>query len=427
MKILAMFIEKNNLYEFSIQELLSLFQIFNIPTTKLFKYESDIPEIDYPFLTPHRFPNFPFVVLDIPLEFHPKLSLVLERAASLTRFTYVLASGPTQALFQEDLIKNNSSIIEETESALTFCLDVKTHNFKLSCAQKIERQKNLNLPLFKGKCDLENPQRVFIITENYTIHGVLTFKFLAKSLLAVRKIKPYFTKYNLTDRVCLGPTSTTAELAFMMCNQALVSPASTVFDPFVGTGSILISATYFGAICYGTDIDMRVLQGYAVAQLNKKSSFFGQITPLTKNNVFLNFKQYCLPVPEILRADCSSHHFKYSGLFDSIICDPPYGIRAAAKQTSLKSDEPDVNIHKDNYIIPTAKSNCLELTNRLFSLANENLKINGRLVFLYPVLTGDDPLEDFKCVLNFELVSATKNKLCTGVFARYLFTFKKIN
>jgi len=45
----------------------------------------------------------------------------------------------------------------------------------------------------------------------------------------------------------------------MMCNQGKVTKNSIVFDPFSGTGSILISASYFGALCYGGDIDIRVL------------------------------------------------------------------------------------------------------------------------------------------------------------------------
>ncbi|KFG34354.1 putative methyltransferase, partial [Toxoplasma gondii GAB2-2007-GAL-DOM2] len=49
---------------------------------------------------------------------------------------------------------------------------------------------------------------------------------------------------------------------------AHVKRGTLVLDPFVGTGSILISASYYGATCVGSDIDIRVLKGYSVAYLN---------------------------------------------------------------------------------------------------------------------------------------------------------------
>jgi tRNA (guanine10-N2)-methyltransferase len=39
-----------------------------------------------------------------------------------------------------------------------------------------------------------------------------------------------------------------AEMAFLMANQALVMPGKLVYDPFVGTGSILVAAAHFGAM-----------------------------------------------------------------------------------------------------------------------------------------------------------------------------------
>lgn len=39
-----------------------------------------------------------------------------------------------------------------------------------------------------------------------------------------------------------------------------VSRGSLVFDPFVGTGSILVAAAHRGAYTFGADIDMRVIK-----------------------------------------------------------------------------------------------------------------------------------------------------------------------
>ena len=54
-------------------------------------------------------------------------------------------------------------------------------------------------------------------------------------------------KYELSRRCYLGPTAMDAEVALLMANQAKVGPATLVYDPFVGTGSILVAAAHFGA------------------------------------------------------------------------------------------------------------------------------------------------------------------------------------
>lgn len=48
-----------------------------------------------------------------------------------------------------------------------------------------------------------------------------------------------------------------AELSLIMANQAKVSPGKFVYDPFVGTGSMLYTSAFFGAAVIGSDIDGR--------------------------------------------------------------------------------------------------------------------------------------------------------------------------
>lgn len=97
--------------------------------------------------------------------------------------------------------------------------------------------------------------------------------------------------YDLKKRKYLGPTSTCAELSFLMSNQILSRPGCLVWDCFAGTGSLLIAATVHGAHCIGTDIDVRVLKGI---KKGKKA-----------DSVRTNFSQYHLPFPELIRADLS--------------------------------------------------------------------------------------------------------------------------
>ena len=50
-------------------------------------------------------------------------------------------------------------------------------------------------------------------------------------------------------------------------------------------------------------------------------------------DIFTNFEEYGLPKPEILRMDSTVGLLKSENLFDAIICDPPYGWRASARES----------------------------------------------------------------------------------------------
>jgi tRNA (guanine10-N2)-methyltransferase len=118
-----------------------------------------------------------------------------------------------------------------------------------------------------------------------------------------------------------------AELAFVMANLAKVRRGSVVYDPFVGTGSILVACALRGAgHVVGSDIDIRVLRGKGPGQ-----------------NIGSNFAQFGLPRPELLRTDNAIYrrHFRaHRPLYDAIVTDPPYGIRAGARRCGSRLDQP---------------------------------------------------------------------------------------
>ena len=98
----------------------------------------------------------------------------------------------------------------------------------------------------------------------------------------------------------VGPTSTCAELSFLMSNQVLSRKGAIMWDCFSGTGSLLVAATAHGANCIGTDIDVRVLKGM---KKGKKAE-----------SVRTNFEQYHLRFPELVRADLSSLPLRFDNL-----------------------------------------------------------------------------------------------------------------
>lgn len=107
--------------------------------------------------------------------------------------------------------------------------------------------------LLQGHVDLKNPQHKFWIieTDGFAMNNGLP-PVVNKSIIFGREVgvsdRKSVVKYELSRRKYLGPTAMDAEIALLMANQALVQRGMLVYDPFVGTGSILVGAAHFGAM-----------------------------------------------------------------------------------------------------------------------------------------------------------------------------------
>lgn len=66
---------------------------------------------------------------------------------------------------------------------------------------------------------------------------------------------------SLKKRSYIGNTSMESEMCIIMANMAQAGPSSFVYDPFVGTGSMLYACSLFGSMAFGSDIDGRMLRG----------------------------------------------------------------------------------------------------------------------------------------------------------------------
>jgi tRNA (guanine10-N2)-methyltransferase len=147
----------------------------------------------------------------------------------------------------------------------------------------------------------------------------------------------------------------------------------------VGTGSILLTCALKGGFCYGSDIDIRVIRGRN-----------------DDENILANFRQYNLPRPEIVRSDNSLHdrHFrrKIPLKFDAIVCDPPYGIRAGARQSGTKQNEVRA-VQEDkrhDHIAQTKPYPVSDVMADLLNVAAEMLEMHGRLVYIIPSMNDFD-------------------------------------
>ena len=107
---------------------------------------------------------------------------------------------------------------------------------------------------------LRNPDHNFWLleTDNYGVNNGLP-PVVQKRIFFGREVggadRKLIPTYQLKSRTYLGPTAMDAEMAFLMANQALATPGKLVYDPFVGTGSILVAAAHFGAmtmVCFSS-------------------------------------------------------------------------------------------------------------------------------------------------------------------------------
>lgn len=87
----------------------------------------------------------------------------------------------------------------------------------------------------------------------------------------------------------------------------------------------------------GSDLDMRVLKGYGVGTKTKNKGIEG-LDKIDKFNIYTNFKHYKLPIPDFMAMDVSALQFKRP-IFDSIVCDPPYGVRARSQKAGIRESK----------------------------------------------------------------------------------------
>ena len=131
----------------------------------------------------------------------------------------------------------------------------------------------------------------------------------------------------MKDRGFIGNTSMDPLLSLVMANQAQIAPSQLVYDPFVGTGSLLVGAAHFGAHVAGADLDYNLIHSRGL------SSRQGQKYRAKHETIHNNLKQYGLAdkFVDILVADFSTGYIRSDFKFDAIVTDPPYGIRGKPK------------------------------------------------------------------------------------------------
>lgn len=374
-------------------------------------------------LPKHHHPDSPFHFVNLPSE---DIARSIANRSILVKGMYEVWGEGSSYAELEEAIRNypEDRMLPYLSSDTTFKITVDSFGKVFSFQEQNDRIKGLSYVPFKGRVNLKNPDHKFWLmeTDDYGVNNGLPpvaerrIFFGREVGAADRKLIP---TYQLKSRNYLGPTAMDAEMAFLMANQALVKPGKLVYDPFVGTGSILVAAAHFGAMTMGADIDIRVVRDGR-----------GPDT-----NVWSNFKQYGLQIPMgLLRADNNLPPWRpgLKEVFDAIICDPPYGVRAGGRKSGgrklLKGVVDPYTVPDDKRVghIPSTAPYCLsECVHDLLDIAGRMLVMGGRLVYFYPVLREDstqNPFPEHPC---FKLV-ASSEQILSSRYSRVLLTMLKI-
>jgi len=148
-------------------------------------------------------------------------------------------------------------------------------------------------------------------------------------------------------------------------------------------------------------------------------------------NVFSNFNQYNLVRPELVRSDNALFHRHYrtdKPIYDAIICDPPYGIRAGARKSGSRREgavKPVQEEHRWDHIAQTKPYIVSDVMADLLDVAARSLVKNGRLVYIIPSMLDFDEDVDLPRHPCLRLVHSCYQPLSSQL-GRRMVTMKKI-
>ena len=158
------------------------------------------------------------------------------------------------------------------------------------------------------KVSLKNPDKTFlgIITSEKLVLGLKLTDITSKTFSERRpRKKPFF-----------HPSAMPSKIARCMVNLAHAKAESLLLDPFCGTGTSLIEATYIGCQAVGVDAQKRMIMG-----IRKNLRFFNIAA---EGLVLADARQ--LPLTKV----------------DCIVTDPPYGRSSSTLKSTTKQLVKDV-------------------------------------------------------------------------------------
>lgn len=147
--------------------------------------------------------------------------------------------------------------------------------------------------------------------------GKTVFKLSYLSIFYKKTARGHSKTFGVKNLEFIGRTSMTIENTVFMTNLCDVRPGMIVYDPCVGSGSLLIGAALFGAYVLGSDMDFNEMVGNMVHKTKIRTKLLGfQIGD--------NFKRFNGKFLGAVQAEIGKSPIVYA---DRILMDMPYGVR----------------------------------------------------------------------------------------------------
>ncbi|XP_065660331.1 tRNA (guanine(10)-N2)-methyltransferase homolog isoform X2 [Hydra vulgaris] len=389
--------------DFRLTELQSICNIFNIPVIMYL----DQYDISRPYLI-------------ISVDSVTMVQQILSRSVLLKSISEYWAEGVSL----EDVGANFKQFCDfkkNTSDKESFKFQIESTNKKLSMEEKVHYMESLQRYVeFSGEVDLKSPTAVYLLMLHFNAEKIPSHIYFGK-LVGVSQ-RNQIHVFNLKTRYFIGNTSMDPQLAFIMANIAEVQNKSFCYDPFVGTGSIILACSHFGGISGGSDIDFNVVFGRG------KSSRAGSNLKAQDEIVRTNFEHYKIERKywDILACDATHMPIRANELFDVIVTDPPYGIREGGRKLGSKKDstwEIPENLREEH--IPAKKFHALSsIIMDLFEFSFKYLVVGGRLVYWLPVFRPSYSGEIIPKYPGFKLTANCEQVLTTNI-SRRLITMAK--
>ncbi|XP_034941114.1 LOW QUALITY PROTEIN: tRNA (guanine(10)-N2)-methyltransferase homolog [Chelonus insularis] len=267
----------------------------------------------------------------------------------------------------------------------SFKIIVETFCKHITQTEKVNKIESLSYLPLEGPVNLKTPDNIFYYIEYYGIEpnnspekpeGLFFGRWICNGQ------RDLIQKLSLKTRKFIGTTSMDPQLSLLMANQAKVTNGDIIFDPFVGTGSLLVAAAQFGGYILGADIDFMMLHA------RTRPTRITQKTRSRDESVAANMEQYGKSsyYLDVVVSDFSKTIWKPEMRVNAIITDPPYGIREATERVgSIKSNPTIDEHHADTHIPSKIFYNSSHMFRDLLNFAAQHLELNGRLVCWFPV------------------------------------------
>ncbi|KAG9316557.1 tRNA guanosine-2'-O-methyltransferase [Chiua virens] len=368
----------------------------------------------------------PFMILRLEKEEHA--GLLAARCVLIKSIYEFYAQGSTYNELH-DANKRARSLWERYILDASFKFTVLGYNHGLSQRRQREVIESFSYMDFLGKIEMTDPEITLGVFEEYeddrrpdgsrNVDGGFRQAYFGR-LVAEGTARALIRTFDVKKREYFGNTSMEAEVSLLMANQTQAAPGKLMYDPFIGTGSMAYTTAYFGAHVYGSDIDGRQMRG--------KVKPPGVVRQAARYGVAQRIMDLCT-------FDVTHHPWRCGGLFDAIITDPPYGVRAGAKRLGRKrrrDDRPPPEIPRSQldpstpYIPPTKPYELSALITDLVLFARYLLKPHGLLVFFLPTVTEVYEEVDVREALCEGMVLVANSVQTFGSWGRRLITIRKM-